>query len=191
LLEVFVKKGRKRKPTAIKKLEGNPGHRPLNRDESKILAGAVVGRPRWLTETAQGEWRRIMSALRKTPGLLTTCDRAVLAAYCQAWARWREAEEAVGTGLTVRVDLAHGYHIRQLNAAVRASKIYFDEMMRAASMLGFSPSDRSGVHPVEPFVPKQMWPEELTPPPWSAPHMLVEGHRKRKRWRPTILSRLI
>jgi P27 family predicted phage terminase small subunit len=167
-----MKKGRKSKPTAIKRLEGNPGHRPLDKNEPKIAAGAPIERPCWLTEKAQREWRRIMSALRKTPGLLTTCDRAVLAAYCQAWARWREAEEAVGTGLTVRVDLAHGYHTRQLNAAVRASKIYFDEMMRAASMLGFSPSDRSGIHLLQ--TPKKTKPDELTSPPWKPPHRSVE-----------------
>ena len=95
-----MKKGRKSKPTAAKRLEGNPGHRPLNLDELTVPARAVIGRPHWLTEKAQGEWRRVMSALGRAPGLLTTCDRAVLAVYCQAWARWSDVEEAIAAGLT-------------------------------------------------------------------------------------------
>ena len=60
-----------------------------------------------------------------------------------------------------------------MNPYVKISKIYFDEMMRAASMLGFSPSDRSGVYLLEP--PKdKIKPDELTPPPWRPPHLSVE-----------------
>ncbi len=38
------------------------------------------------------EWKRIARMLNKI-GVVTTFDRAALAAYCQAWGRWVEAEE--------------------------------------------------------------------------------------------------
>ena len=48
--------------------------------------------PPHLSDDARKEWRRLASSLHQV-GLLTTADRAALAAYCQAWARWVEAEE--------------------------------------------------------------------------------------------------
>ena len=48
--------------------------------------------PPHLTEVARREWRRLASPLYEA-GVLTLADRAALAAYCQAYARWVEAEE--------------------------------------------------------------------------------------------------
>ena len=70
-----------------------------------VLQGEVVGTrtrrapsprlprcPPHLNPPAAAEWRRIAKALQQA-GVLTTFDRAALAAYCQAWGRWVEAEE--------------------------------------------------------------------------------------------------
>lgn len=48
--------------------------------------------PPHLNPAAANEWRRIARALQRA-GVLTGFDRAALAAYCQAWGRWVEAEE--------------------------------------------------------------------------------------------------
>jgi P27 family predicted phage terminase small subunit len=48
--------------------------------------------PAHLTAAAAKEWRRVARALRGM-GVLTAIDRAALAAYCQAYGRWVEAEE--------------------------------------------------------------------------------------------------
>jgi P27 family predicted phage terminase small subunit len=48
--------------------------------------------PSHLNPAAAAEWRRVAKALQQA-GVLTTFDRAALAAYCQAWGRWVEAEE--------------------------------------------------------------------------------------------------
>ena len=79
------------KPTRMKLLEGTyrkdraPANEP--KPQSKIPPC-----PRHLSKEAKREWRRISKDLL-TLGLLTVVDRAALAAYCQAWARWVEAEE--------------------------------------------------------------------------------------------------
>ncbi|WP_254919259.1 phage terminase small subunit P27 family [Oceanicola sp. 22II-s10i] len=48
--------------------------------------------PAHLNATARREWRRLAGPLYDA-GILTVADRAALAAYCQAYARWVEAEE--------------------------------------------------------------------------------------------------
>ena len=74
-----------RKPTAIKKLEGNPGKRPLNENEPQFDSSTPTC-PAWLTQTAKREWRRVLPLLTEVPGLITQMDRAELAAYCQCYA---------------------------------------------------------------------------------------------------------
>ena len=54
--------------------------------------GRLPSCPAHLNPAARAEWRRIAKALQRA-GVLTTFDRAALAAYCQAWGRWVEAEE--------------------------------------------------------------------------------------------------
>jgi P27 family predicted phage terminase small subunit len=83
-------RGRRPTPTKLKLLRGNPGRRPLNEDEPAPAAGEIDA-PDWLEGAAAQEWRRMAPVLHRL-GLLTEIDGNALAAYCQAWARWREAE---------------------------------------------------------------------------------------------------
>lgn len=85
--------GRTPKPTALKVLEGNPGHRPLNRAEARPKPIAPDC-PSWLDAGAKREWRRIAPALERL-GLLTEIDGAALAGYCQSYARWRQCQEVL------------------------------------------------------------------------------------------------
>lgn len=86
-------RGRPPKPTAVKELEGNPGKRPLNKNEPKPKQIAPKC-PSWLEPDAKKEWRRLSKEL-ETMGLLTQVDMAAFAGYCQAYARWKEAEEFI------------------------------------------------------------------------------------------------
>ena len=84
-------RGRKPTPTAIKMLEGNPGKRPMNGSEPKPLKKAPSC-PKWLELEAKREWRRLAKQMESI-GILTDVDMAAFAGYCQAYARWKEAEE--------------------------------------------------------------------------------------------------
>jgi phage terminase small subunit len=84
-------RGRKPKPTALKVLEGNPGKRPLNKNEPQPEKKAPRC-PSWLEPEAKKEWKRMAKTL-ETIGVLTQVDKAAFAGYCQAYARWKEAEE--------------------------------------------------------------------------------------------------
>ncbi len=83
-------RGRKPRPTALKLIEGNPGKRPLNPREPKPER-RVPTCPAHLSPTAKAEWKRVARQMAVL-GMISDLDRAALAAYCQAYGRWVEAE---------------------------------------------------------------------------------------------------
>ena len=89
--------GRKPKPTAVKKLEGNPGKRKLNTKEP-IPAKGMPDCPDWLMPEAKKEWERLAELMNQM-GVLTEVDMAAFAAYCQSYARWKEAQEHITSGV--------------------------------------------------------------------------------------------
>ncbi|HLZ08607.1 MAG TPA: phage terminase small subunit P27 family [Chloroflexota bacterium] len=86
--------GRRPLPTAVKKLRGKPGHRALNTLEPVADVGEPPIPPD-LPKLAVEEWKDIVPKLLRLK-VLSDSDGKALAAYCFAYARWREAEEEVG-----------------------------------------------------------------------------------------------
>ena len=76
-------RGRKPKPTAVKKLEGNPGRRPLNKHEPKPPVG-VGDAPDWLDDVGKNKWAQKKDQLEQL-NIVTTVDDDALAVYCQAY----------------------------------------------------------------------------------------------------------
>ena len=64
--------GRKPKPTAVKKLEGNPGKRKLNSKEP-VPAKGIPACPDWLMPEAKKEWERLAELMNQM-GVLTEVD---------------------------------------------------------------------------------------------------------------------
>ena len=85
--------GRPRKPTALKVLEGNPGKRPLNKEEPKAPA-LESPPPVWLSEIGRQAWIDIQAEL-KASGIITELDRVALELLCAAYAEFRECAEFV------------------------------------------------------------------------------------------------
>lgn len=81
-----VMRGRKGTPTALKRIRGNPGKRPINGQEPKPPSSQPTCLSH-LSSSASAEWKRLAASLNRI-GLLTQVDRAVLAAYCQPYRRW-------------------------------------------------------------------------------------------------------
>lgn len=100
-------RGRPPKPTNLKVLMGNPGKRPLNRNEPKPQPVAPK-RPSWLTGEAKKEWDRIAPELERV-GLLTVIDGSVLANYCQWWAVYVQAAKELKAHLTKHKKLTVTY----------------------------------------------------------------------------------
>lgn len=81
--------GRRPKPSALKELAGNPGHRPLNADEVKPPVAAPE-KPKNMSRAASREWDRMVPKLIALH-LLTDIDGKALMAYCECYATWEMA----------------------------------------------------------------------------------------------------
>lgn len=143
-------RGRKPKPTALKELEGNPGKRQLNTSEPRPERKAPRC-PAWLEDEAKKEWKRMGKVLEQM-GLLTDMDMAAFAGYCQAYARWKEAEEFLTQhGSMVRTPNGYLQQVPQVTIAQSNLKI----MLRFCEQFGLTPSARSriiaGDGAVEPY----------------------------------------
>lgn len=140
--------GRKPKPTAMKELHGNPGKRPINKQEPKFKGAPVC--PTWLTAVAKTEWKRVVVELAELD-LLKSTDQAALAAYCQAYSRWRSAEKIVdaeGQMILEPIVNKAGEIVGHKHKRHPATIIAKDErlsMLKAASLFGFDPSSRSRI----------------------------------------------
>ena len=133
-------RGRKPKPTALKRAEGNPGGRKLNDAEPKPTTPGLPERPDHLDAEAAKEWDRV--AAQMPAGWIVQTDRAVLAAYCQAWGQHVEATRQMSKhGLVVKSP--SGYPIQ--NPYLSISKKALADTVRYAAELGFSPSSRSRI----------------------------------------------
>ena len=85
-------RGRKPKPTKLKVIEGNPGKRKIK--EGPDMSSGLPSPPSHLDKYAKQEWKRLAFGLHAI-GILYEVDSAVFAAYCQAYSRWRTAEEGI------------------------------------------------------------------------------------------------
>ncbi len=133
-------RGRKPKPTALKELEGNPGKRKLNDKEPKPGKKAPSC-PKWLEDEAKKEWRRLSKKMEMM-GILTEVDMAAFAGYCQAYARWKEAEEFITQhGSMIRTPNGYLQQVPQVSIA----QTYLKVMNRFAEQFGLTPASRARI----------------------------------------------
>jgi len=132
------KRGPKAKPTHLRAIEGNPGRLPMNPAEPTPSGAAAC--PDFLSDDAKAKWREVMESV--PPGMITAADGAILVVYCDAWSDFKAATEAMQRGdllgdRLIRNDRPNPYFRIKSDAAKR--------MAAAATRLGLSPADRSGL----------------------------------------------
>lgn len=136
-------RGRKPLPTALKDLEGDRGHnrRPLNRQEPTPSSDGVKC-PIWLETEAKKEWKRLAPSLLAM-GVLTNHDLSAFAGYCQAYARWREAEEFLSKhGTTFETPNGYVQQVPQVSIAAQSLKI----MQSFCAEFGLTPASRARLY---------------------------------------------
>ena len=135
--------GSNRKPTALKKLLGNPGKRKLNEEEPEAPKG-VPEMPDFLTAEARAEWKRIVPILCDM-GVLTVADGKALAGYCSAYAQLAKCEAAIEKfGLIcATLDQATGVAELKVNPAVRIKSDALRHMKSFLIEFGLTPASRS------------------------------------------------
>ena len=141
--------GTKPKPVKLKLLEGNPGKRKLNMDEPKP-APIAPKCPGWLLDDAKEEWKQMSSALEKL-GMLTFIDKAAFAGYCQAYAKWKKAEEFIKKfGFTYKIPKKDkdGNVVSIFIAAfpeVAIARSSLEQVRQFCSEFGLTPSSRGRI----------------------------------------------
>lgn len=135
--------GSNRKPTALKKLLGNPGKRKLNEKEPVVPKG-VPELPRFLNGEGRAEWKRIVPILCNM-GVLTVADGKALGAYCSAYAQLCKAEAAIEKyGLIcATLDQETGVAELKVNPAVRIKSDALRHMKSFLIEFGLTPASRS------------------------------------------------
>jgi P27 family predicted phage terminase small subunit len=150
-------RGRKPVPTALKLINGNPGGRPLNKDEPQPV-GDLFAPPAHLTESQRDAWRYAIDHAPK--GLLRKLDRGLLEVWVTAEDLHRQATQEINdhgmfetTGGseetktskdgTVTTTVKKGVRIQ--SPALQVKNRQAEIMMRIASELGFTPTSRSRI----------------------------------------------
>jgi P27 family predicted phage terminase small subunit len=143
--------GRPKKPTAIKDLQGNPGHRPNNEDEPKFKGRTTP--PAHLDKTARQEWKRLRPRLELLE-MLTPADRTAFAAYCVAYSRHVAAEKFLQSpraGGSLKYVTATGALRPWPEVAISNSAL--QQMHRFITEFGLTPASRSRLHILPPGKP--------------------------------------
>lgn len=140
-----MKRGRKPKPSALKRLEGNPGKRPISDREPK--AWGVPRCPQWLSPRARKVWRQTMPDLIRMR-IAARLDTLAHARYCQEIVLWHEARELVER-LGVVITTTNGNLVQ--NPALGIMHTADRNCRSHEAAFGMNPSARSTIQvPVEP-----------------------------------------
>ena len=140
--------GRKPKPTHLKLVKGTGRKSRINKAEAQLPRDLPMPPPH-LHDYAKVEWGRVASDLYEA-GLLSKVDRAALAAYCTAYARWQLAEETLARVAALDPNF-HGQLTQTTNKNMIQNPLIgiankaMADMMRYATDLGMTPSARSRV----------------------------------------------
>ena len=125
----------------MKLVTGNPGHRPLNEQEAKPRM-VIPDPPEMLKRRGAGGVAPRHAAAGRG-GLIAKLDRAIIAGYCMAWARWIECEQQlVTTGLIVQGAERLSRCIRRIS---RSSNKALDQVRQFSEQIGLSGSSRSRI----------------------------------------------
>lgn len=140
------RRGPRPTPDTLKAARGNPGKKRLasaaaskTRRPAKATKTSAIEPPRWLVGEGLAEWRRLVSLLEEL-GILHQVDQAILAACCDAWARYMAARGRLKkVGPLVKPDNAAPY-THPLVTQLRDARA---DWLKMAREVGLTPSART------------------------------------------------
>ncbi len=135
-------RGRKPKPTSLKLLYGNPGKRPLNKNEPKPPL-EIPDPPDHLDDVAKKEWSRITKLLSDLK-LISQLDMAGVAAYCVAYSRWADAEKKVAKHGIIVMSPDKKFPMKSPYLSVAEAAM--EAMRKMLGEFGLTPTSRARLH---------------------------------------------
>ena len=147
-------RGPKPAPADVQRLRGNPGKRvlaagqPIGDDDDDYQvegsAPAFADPPSWLTEGGLGVWQRLAPSL-SLQNLLKPLDELTFARYCQMFARWIEANEALNTqSLVVETRSAH-VTMDRVNKYLHVQLMLEQRLLNLEDRFGLNPAERQRI----------------------------------------------
>jgi P27 family predicted phage terminase small subunit len=143
------RRGPPREPVELRILRGNPSRRPVPPSLRIVPPPEPPEPPEFLTGHAAEEWRRIAPELHALR-CLTPFDIGPLAAYCDAYKRWRTAVETI-SGMEAQDPQFRGLLVKgpdgnaAVNPLVKIADRAAQRMVRFAGEFGMTPSARARV----------------------------------------------
>lgn len=135
----MAKTGPAPQPTALKRLRGNPGRRPLN-DAEPAMTNQKPNCPVWLSDYARTVWRRLSPSLFDL-GVLKYEDVFSFAAFCESVAVFKRALEELQAAPEMTQEAESGW--RGQHPAVFNYSAAMNNMLNAGARFGLDPSSRS------------------------------------------------
>ena len=137
------KPGPRPQPTIKKKLLGNPGRRPLPKNEPEpSIPEEIPKASDHLDELATAEWNRMAVELYPI-GVMTVVDRSALEAYCVEYSRWVKATGLIQEhGMVIKAP-SSGFPM--ISPYLQISNKSQSEMRRWLCELGCTPSSRTRI----------------------------------------------
>ena len=126
-------RGRRPKTDTLASLEG--GYREGDLNGQSPSDTPILEPPDWLCELAKNEWWRVAPEMHEK-GLLTCRDVAVLAAYCQCYARLIGCELQLNNGMTLE---------GKRHPLIGVADALHKHLKAYAVELGFTPSSRGRI----------------------------------------------
>lgn len=138
------KRGPPPEPTALKKLKGNPGKRPLNENEPKPSEPVKAKSPYdYLLPEAKKEWKTLAPILIRM-GVLTEVDWEAFGAMCQNYAMYLNIDAEYRKSVVDRgqllVKTPTGYVMK--NPIINARSQAYDLWRRSMGDFGLTPTSR-------------------------------------------------
>ena len=133
-------------PAFLKLLRGNPGQRTVKREPEPTSLQELPEPPDFLSDDAKGEWRRIIGELVHLR-LVTALDTACFGAYCQSFAYWKQAVEALNRAALADPEtgglVIQGKDGPRPNPLLRVVRSAGDTMLQLAREFGLTPIARA------------------------------------------------
>ena len=135
-------RGPKPLPANVHMLRGNASKKSIGELLGEFQPEVEIpDYPSWLWAEAKKEWKRLASSL-EAMGVLTMADLTAFSGYCQAYARWRGAEEFLTQhGSIFKTPSGYVQQVPQVSIAQQNLKI----MQSFCTEFGLTPACRARI----------------------------------------------
>lgn len=137
-------RGRKPKPSDLRELQGNVGHRAASSGAAAFVAGAP-DKPEWLDDDGSAEWDRLVGLLCDDSGVLSPADCGILICACEHYSAFRKASRVLAEKGDTYETIGEAGTMIRVRPQVRMRQDALRNYQRALTELGCTPTQHARV----------------------------------------------